>query len=131
MPAVGGMGGMMGGMGGGMMGGMGGTGGQTSRYVISVIPVVEPQDTQGGDADLLEGLKGSNAANQRAKVLHLKQRQDAGQRRYGRWNGGDGRGNVLTICGTKVTATNGIKIAETHYAASAFFNSLRGLFMSG
>ena len=34
---------------------------------------------QGGDADLLEGLKSSNAANQRAKVMHLKQRQDAGQ----------------------------------------------------
>ena len=31
---------------------------------------------------------------------------------------------------TLAAVTNGIKIAATHYAASAFFNSLRGLFMS-
>ncbi len=67
-PVGGGMGGMGGGMG-GMMGG------NQTPFVISVIPVVGPQ----GDADLLGGLKSSNAANQKAKVLHLKQRQDAGQ----------------------------------------------------
>ena len=71
-------GGMMGGMGGGM-GAMNGRAGDQTPFVISVIPVVGPQTAPGGDADLLGGLKGSNAANQRAKVMHLKQRQDAGQ----------------------------------------------------
>ena len=33
----------------------------------------------GDDADLLGGLRGSNAANQGQNVLRLKQRQDAGQ----------------------------------------------------
>jgi hypothetical protein len=68
----------VGGMGGGMGGGMMGMGDQQTPFVISVVP--------GGDADLLGGLKGANAANQRAKVQHLKQRQDAGN------NGGNNVG---------------------------------------
>ncbi len=62
------------------MGGMSGMGREASQtpYVISVVPVVDP-GSPGGDADLLEGLKNSNTANQKAKVLHLKQRQDTGQ----------------------------------------------------
>ena len=55
--------------------------------VISVIPT-RAAGRPGGDADLLEGLKSSNAANQKAKVLHLKQRQDAGQNGSGGMGGG-------------------------------------------
>ena len=81
---AGGMGGM-----GGMGGGMGGMGGelawqpwQAARRPLSSVsfPDWRRQTAPGGDADLLEGLKSSNAANQKAKVLHLKQRQDAGQK---------------------------------------------------
>ena len=81
-----GMGGMGGGMG-GMGGGLGGAAGGQTPYVISVIPPVGPQ----GDANLLGGLKSSNAANQKAGVLHLKQRQDAGQN-SGMMGGGGGGG---------------------------------------
>ena len=74
------MGGMgMGGMG---MGGMGGMGGRIKPVVQSELAVQE-----GGDADLLGGLKGSNAANQNAKVMHLKQRQEAGQGNNGGMGG--------------------------------------------
>jgi hypothetical protein len=91
----GGMGGMgMGGMGGGM-GGMGGRAVGQAPNVISVIPAVGPQATPGGDADLLEGLKGSNAANQKAKVLHLKQRQNAGQNGGMGGMGGGGMGGMF------------------------------------
>ncbi len=95
-PPAGGMGGMGGGMMGGMGGGMGamnGRAGDQTPFVISVIPVVGPQTAPGGDADLLGGLKSSNAANQRAKVMHLKQRQDAGQGQSGMMGGmGGGMG---------------------------------------
>ena len=83
---MGSMGGGMGGMGGGMVG----RGGGQTPWVISTIPVVGPGAAQGGDADLLGGLKTSNAANQKAKVLHLKQRQEAGQ--SGGMGGGMGGG---------------------------------------
>ncbi|MGO9111411.1 MAG: MG2 domain-containing protein [Thermoguttaceae bacterium] len=83
----------------GLRGGMGGMGagagargaGNHSPDVTSVMPV-QSQTTPGGDADLLEGLKNSNAANQKAKVLHLKQRQDAGQGGAGGMGGGMGGG---------------------------------------
>ncbi len=65
--------------------------GNHSPDVTSVMPV-QSQTTPGGDADLLEGLKNSNAANQKAKVLHLKQRQDAGQGGAGGMGGGMGGG---------------------------------------
>ena len=81
MGGMGGMGGGMGGMGGGMGGGM-----SQTPHVISVIPVIGGA-SPGGDADLLGGLKSSNAANQKAKVLHLKQRQDAGQGQGGTGGG--------------------------------------------
>ncbi len=72
----------MGGMGGGMGGGFGGK--SKTPFVISVIP--------SGDADLLGGLRGANAANQQSKALHLKQRQDAGQNQGGSGMGGMGAG---------------------------------------
>ena len=65
----------MGGMG---MGGMNARGGSQTPNAISVVPAARPEISAGGDADLLGGLKSANAANQNAKVMHLKQRQDAG-----------------------------------------------------
>ena len=99
----GGMGGMMGGMGmgGAGMGGMGmggagmgmggmGMGGMAGRRQPDALCDRAPfpwwAGAPGGDADLLGGLRGSNAANQKANVMHLKQTQDAGQ------SGGNGLG---------------------------------------
>ncbi len=48
--------------------------------VISTVP--------GGDADLLGGLRGTNASNQKSKVLDLKRRQEAGQEQGGAGMGG-------------------------------------------
>ncbi len=82
---MGGMGGAGMGMGGMGMGGMAGRADSQTPFVISAVPVVGG-GAPGGDADLLGGLRGSNAANQKANVMHLKQTQDAGQ------SGGNGLG---------------------------------------
>ena len=92
-PPAGGMGGMGGGMMGGMGGGMGamnGRAGDQTPFVISVIPVVGPQTAPGGDADLLGGLKSSNAANQKGEG-HAPQ-ATPGRRSRPKWHDGrDGR----------------------------------------
>jgi hypothetical protein len=78
----------MGGLGGMGMGGMGASGaiGRTPN-VTGVVPA-QAQAPSGSEADLLEGLKSSYSADQKAHVMRLKQRQEAGQGGMGGGMGG-------------------------------------------
>jgi hypothetical protein len=77
VPSFGGGFGGMGSMGG--LGGMNGARAGQRSSVTGIMPARDPSSELSGDADLLGGLKSSNSANQKAKVMQLKQRQEAGQ----------------------------------------------------